>query len=59
MPRPSGQSDFVIDREAVPAPDGAGEATETQTRWVMWFTIGVLIVLVLLVVIGPHIPAGE
>lgn len=37
----------------------SAEASERATRWVMGFTMFVLAALVILCVVGPHVPAGE
>ncbi|MEJ7603395.1 MAG: hypothetical protein WKG01_36245 [Kofleriaceae bacterium] len=74
MPRSSAQSDFVVRREPPPGvidlPDGAkamelpratlisNEASARATKIVLWATVIMLATLVLLTVIGPHIPSG-
>ena len=58
MPRPAGQSDFVVrrdDSETVELPRASARAT----RWVLRITFLLLGLLALLLAIGPHIPSGE
>ena len=57
MPRPPGQSDFEVDRNVPTIAEAPANAT--ATRWVLWLTVVMLAALVLLLIIGPHIPAGE
>ncbi len=57
MPRPPGQSDFEVDKDAPTIAEAPANAT--ATRWVLWLTVVMLVALVLLLMIGPHIPAGE
>lgn len=57
MPRPPGQSDFEVDHNAPTIAEAPANAT--ATRWVLWLTVVMLTALVLLLVIGPHIPSGE
>jgi predicted secreted protein len=57
MPRPPGQSDFEPDYTAPTIAEAPANAT--ATRWVLWITMAMLAALVLLLVIGPHIPSGE
>jgi len=61
MPRSAAQSDFVVRRE--PTEDDvlvvSNEASAGATRIVLWVTLLMLVALVLLTVIGLHIPAGE
>jgi len=57
MARPPGQSDFEVDRNAPTISEAPANAT--ATRWVLWLTVMMLVALVLLLMIGPHIPAGE
>ena len=57
MPRPPGQSDFVVDHDAPTIAEAPANAT--ATKWVLWLTVVMLVALALLLVIGPHIPAGE
>jgi hypothetical protein len=60
MPRSPAQSDFVVKSEPVPAEElAAAEAGAFATRWVMRATFFVLFVLVVLCLVGPHIPSGE
>jgi hypothetical protein len=75
MARSPAQSDFVVERPApiaeVVLPDEAQAvslpraevrtnlASAGATRWVLTVTIVMLVALVLLLLIGPHIPAGE
>ncbi len=74
MARSPFQSDFVVRREEPPPPvalpEGAdavslptatlqsSEASARATRWVMILTVFVLAALVVLCVVGPHIPGG-
>lgn len=67
MPRSAMQSDFSVERE--PEPEDAAElpqaivrtteASARATKIVMTFTFVMLLALLLLTMIGPHIPAGE
>jgi len=57
MPRPPGQSDFQVDKDAPTIAEAPANAT--ATRWMLWLTVVMLVALVLLLMIGPHIPAGE
>ena len=72
MPRSAAQSDFSVSREPeVELPEAAApvslpsaqvittQAGEFSTRWVMRFTVLLLLALAVLCVVGPHIPAGE
>ncbi|MBA3463647.1 MAG: hypothetical protein H0T46_27060 [Deltaproteobacteria bacterium] len=75
MARSPFQSDFVIEKDEPPPPvelpGEAGpvslpratlestEASARATRWVMIMTLIVLASLVVLTVVGPHIPTGE
>ena len=72
MARGEGASDFVfespepIDVELPPKAQvvelpkvDPNAASARSTRWVMWLVLAVLLSLVLLTVIGPHIPSGE
>ena len=75
MARSPFQSDFVVQKEEPPRPvelpEQAGpvtlpratlespEASARATRWVMILTFVVLAALVVLTVVGPHIPTGE
>lgn len=75
MPRPPGQSDFVFGQPVeiveVELPEEARVvqlpraraiskfASAGATRWMLIITAVMLISLLLLLVIGPHIPAGE
>lgn len=72
MPRSAAQSDFSVSREPeVELPESAGpvalpraqvittQAGEFSTRWVMRFTVLLLLALAVLCAVGPHIPAGE
>jgi len=61
MPRSAAQSDFVVTREPTDdeAPVVSNEASTSATRIVLWATLIMLAALVLLTVIGPHIPSGE
>jgi len=75
MARSPYQSDFVIRRDEPPPPvmlpDGADavalptaklrspEASAVATRWVLLLTFVVLAALVVLCMVGPHIPTGE
>lgn len=57
MPRSPAQSDFTYESPTdVVEAEGA---SATSTRWVMWLTFLVLGALVLLCLIGPHVPSGE
>lgn len=58
MPRSSAQSDFAVDAPSEPPPE-LPRASAGATRAVMIFAAIVLIALVVLCVVGPHIPAGE
>jgi hypothetical protein len=57
MPRSPGQSDFEVDHHAPTIAEAPANAT--ATKWVLWLTVVMLVALVLLLMIGPHIPAGE
>ncbi len=57
MPRPPGQSDFEPDYTAPTIAEAPANAT--ATRWLLWITMAMLAALVVLLVIGPHIPSGE
>ena len=75
MPRPPGQSDFVFEQPVeivdVELPEEARVvqlprataiskfASAGATKWMLILTAAMLIALVLLLMIGPHIPAGE
>jgi hypothetical protein len=75
MARSPYQSDFVVHRDeppppvalpreadAVALPDAklmSPEASAKATRWVLILTFVVLAALVVLCMVGPHIPAGE
>ena len=60
MPRSPEQSDFVVKREPLPeAQLISTEASAFATRWVMRATFFVLFVLVVLCLVGTHIPSGE
>ena len=72
MARGEGASDFVFkspEAEPVELPPKAqvvelpkvdpDQASARSTRWVMWFMVAVLLALVVLTVVGPHIPSGE
>jgi hypothetical protein len=75
MPRSEAQSDFAVVRPPAPVvielPEIAGavslpraqvrttEAGAFATRWVMRATLLLLLALIVLCMIGPHIPAGE
>lgn len=70
-----GQSDFTVTRqppvEVVELPEGAkivhlpkaelrtNEATASSVKWVYILTAVVLFALLVITVVGPHIPAGE
>ncbi len=57
MPKSPAQSDFTV--ELPEARLESPEASARATRWVMTLTFIVLAALVLLCLIGPHIPSGE
>jgi hypothetical protein len=75
MARSPFQSDFVVHRDEPPPPvelpEQAGavmlppatlrspEASARATRWVMILTFIVLAALLVITVVGPHIPTGE
>jgi len=60
MPRSPAQSDFVVKSEPVSEEAlAAAEAGAFATRWVMRVTFFVLFVLIVLTIVGPHIPSGE
>jgi len=75
MPRSAAQSDFAVVRApdpvvielpelaaAVTLPRAQVHTTEAgafATRWVMRATLLLLLALVILCMIGPHIPSGE
>ena len=75
MARGAGQSDFVVEREPDPedielpkaaepvtlpkASLWANLASSSATKWVLGFVAAVLLALLLLTLIGPHIPSGE
>lgn len=56
MARSPFQSDFVFHSEEPPPP---AEASRGATRIVMTLTFIVIAALVLLCMVGPHIPSGE
>jgi hypothetical protein len=75
MGRSTGQSDFVFETPSEPAdvelPKVADPitlpkasrwehlASATATRWVLGFVFLALVMLVVLTLVGPHIPSGE
>lgn len=74
MPRAAGQSDFVPERPPEPdelLPLAAKTvllpkvslwtqvASSRSTKWVLIFVAVVLLALLVLTMVGPHIPAGE
>lgn len=50
------KKDHASDPDAPPPP--GGEPTNRQVRWTLRVVFVVLVVLALLCLIGPHIPAG-
>jgi hypothetical protein len=74
MARSPAQSDFVVHRDVPPKPVAmpgqaepvmlptatlrSPEASARATRWVMILTFVVLAALVVLCMVGPHIPGG-
>jgi hypothetical protein len=75
MGRTSGQSDFVFERPVDPedvalpkiadpvtlpkATLWANLASSSATKWVLGFVALTLILLLVLTLVGPHIPSGE
>ncbi len=57
--KPPGQSDFKVELSEARVEDTSGQASDTATKWMLRLTMFMLVVLVLLTVIGPHIPSGE